>query len=145
MAYQGNAYDFADVMTELASQGVQVSLCSIEAPDGNLGPSGAPSGNYVSVAGLQNIVCMDAPDSFGSSLSASEQRALPEVELKSLRHVLLNAYYPQFSPETNWGNVGWRATLENTNTGESQTYDLRGAEADSQGIMTRLCLQVITV
>lgn len=145
MAYQGNAYDLADVMVEFSNSGLAVSLCSIQAPDGLNGPSGAPSGNYVAVSGLQSIPCMDAPEGFGPSIMANEQRAQSEVESSGLRHVLLNGNYPQLGPATNWGDVGWQAVLTNTVTGQTQTYDIAGAEPDSQGTQTRLRLRVVTL
>jgi hypothetical protein len=145
MAYQGNAYDLADVMVEFQNSGLAVSLCSIQAPDGLLGPSGAPSGNYVAVSGLQSIPCMDAPEGTGTGISAIEQRLPTEVESTGLRHVLLNDNYPQLGPATNWGNVGWQAVLTNTVTGQVQTYYIAGAEPDSQGTQTRLRLKVITL
>jgi hypothetical protein len=145
MAYQGIAYDLADVMVEFNNSGLAVSLCSIQAPDGINGPSGAPSGNYLPVSGLQAIVCMDAPEGTGTGISAIEQRLPGEVESSGLRHVLLNGSYPQLGPSTNWGDVGWRAVLTNTVTNQTQTYDIYGAEPDSQGTQTRMRLRVVNL
>lgn len=133
------------VMDSFRRSGFAVSLCSIQAPDGLYGASGAPSNTYVAVTGLQAIKCMDAPDNFGASVSAGEQRAVSEIESKALRHVLLDRNYTQLSPSTNWGDIGWRAVLTNTVSGQVQTYDIKGAEADSQSLMTRLCLQAVTL
>jgi hypothetical protein len=55
-----------------------------------------------------------------------------------MRHVLLNGYYALLSPATNWGSIGWRATVDGV------VYDLLGAEADSQQTQTRLRLRKVT-
>lgn len=133
------------VMESFRRSGLTVSRCSIQVPDGLYGASGAPSGNYVAVSGLQTIKCMDAPDNFGSGISATENKQVSETESTALRHVLLDRNYPELSPSTNWGDIGWRAVLTNTVTSQVQTYDIKGAEADSQGLMTRLCLQAVTL
>jgi len=127
------------VMNALRKSGLMKSLCSVLAPDGNLTASGATSNTYVPVAGLQNIKCMNAPYNFSitSTISATEQRTITDVESRSMRHVLLDNYYPQFTVGTNWGNVRCRATVDGT------TDDIRGAEADSQQIMTRLFLEAV--
>ena len=143
MAYQGMAYDLAEVMTEFQDSGLAVSYCSIQAPDGLLGTSGAPSGNFVAVSGLQSILCMDAPEGFGSGITATEIHAVQDVESSGFRHVLLAGAYPQLAPATNWGDVGWRAVLTNTVSGQTQTYDIWGAEPDSQGTQTRMKLRVV--
>jgi hypothetical protein len=143
--YQGIAGDFTAVAQAPVLAGLEVSLCTIQAPSGTLTPSGAPDGTYANVSGLVDIQCMDAPDNLGSSLSAQEQNALAEIESTARRHVLLNGYYSQLSPSTNWGDIGWRAVLTNTNTGQAQTYDIRGAESDSYQSQTRLCLRRVSV
>lgn len=127
------------VMDAFRRSGLAVSGCSIQAPDGLFGATGAPSGTYVAVTGLQNIKCMDAPDNFGASLSATENKQVPETESVAKRHVLLDKFYSQLSPSVNWGDIGWRAIIDGV------TYDLKGAECDSQRIMTRLCLEKVTL
>lgn len=145
MAQNPLSYRISKFMATAVRSGLFVSVCSIQAPDGLLGPSGAPSGNYVAVSGLQSILCMDAPEGFGSGISAVEKRAVPEIESTGFRHVLLAGAYPQLGPTTNWGNVGWQAVLTNTVTNQSQTYDIYGAEPDSQGTQTRMRLKAVTL
>jgi hypothetical protein len=56
-----------------------------------------------------------------------------------MRHVLLDRYYDELSPATNWGDVAWQATVDGV------IYDLLGAECDSQQTQTRLRLRKVTV
>lgn len=129
------------VMADALATGLFRSLCTIQAPDGVLGAGGAPSGTYANVAGLVDIVAMDAPapEQLGP-ISGSESKSMGSVLSLSARHVLLDAYYPQLSPVTNWGDIGWRALMTDR-TGNVTTYDITGADADSQQQMTRLRLQ----
>ena len=126
----------AGVMPAALRTGLFVSLCTITQPDGNLGPSGQPSGTFVNVPGLVSIPCMDAVPS-DSRVQAIEAKALQEILSKGFRHVLLNGYYPEASPD---GQIptGWRATVD------SVVYDILGVEHDSQNQMTRLYLQIVT-
>ena len=57
---QGIAVNVAAVMPRAIETGLFVSLCTIQQPDGNYGPSGQPSGVYVDVSGLVEIPCMSA-------------------------------------------------------------------------------------
>jgi len=133
MAYQGIAYDVKQSMKEATSSGVFVSLCTIQQPDGTFGPSGQPSGNYTPVTGLSNIPCMVAVD---GSIQATEIKAVQEIMSKGLRHVTLNGFYPTIvSGQRN----GWRAVIDGV------TYDLIGAEPDSQSTQTRLKVQLVTL
>lgn len=130
------ALEIAQVMPQAVETGLFVSLCTISAPTP---ASGAIDGTYAPVTGLISIACMDAPDRFGdTSMSATEVKALAETESVESRHVLLDAYYSLLSPATNWGNLGWRATVDGTD------YDLLGAECDSQHTQTRLFLRKVT-
>jgi hypothetical protein len=125
----------AQVMPAAVDTGLFVSLCSISAPTP---ASGAPSGTYTAVTGLQDLACMDAPENFGSGISANEAKSPALTESMAMRHVLLNGYYALLSPSTNWGDIGWRATVDGV------VYDLLGAEADSQQTQTRLRLRKVT-
>jgi hypothetical protein len=138
MAYQGIEQDIKAVTVEFRKSGLPVSFCNIQAPDGLLGPSGAPSGNYVAVGGLQNLLCMDAPNSIGS-VAADEARTVADIESKALHHVTFTAYYPALSPATNWGNIGWRAVIDGV------TYDIKGADNDSHQTQSRLWVQLVTL
>jgi len=115
--------------------GLCVSLCTLQAPDGGLGPSGAPSNGFVDIVGLTNIPCMDAVPS-DSRIQATEVKDLQEILAKGLRHVFLTGYYPAAIAGT---GQGWRAVVDGV------VYDLLGAEPDSQGTQTRLHLQLSSV
>ena len=144
--YQGASLDFAAVIAAPFDAGVAVSTITVKAPDPNsVTDTGASNDGFTNVSGLVNIPCMDAPDNTGSSLSATENNLVSMIESQALRHVLLNGYYSQLSPQTNWGNIGWIAIVTNTVTGMVQTYDIRGAEADSHQSQTRLCLRTRTI
>ncbi len=139
--YQG--LDIASVMPSVVASGLMVSTCTVQAPNGQFGSSGAPSGTYANVSGLVAIQCMDAPLSVGS-VDADESKTMAEIASRSLRHVLLDRYYPQLDG-LNWGGIGWRAILTNTVSGISRTYDILGTEPSSQANETRLRLQLVSV
>lgn len=129
---QNFSNEIGQVMVDAIDTGLFVSLCTISAPDGLLGPSGAPSGTYTDIVGLINIPCMDAVPS-EARIQATEVKDLAEILATGLRHVALNGYYPQIIPGA---GMGWRATVDGT------VYDLIGAEPDSQGTQTRLHLKL---
>ena len=122
-------------MPQAIATGLFVSLCTIQAPTGNLGVTGAPDGTYADVSGLVNIPCIDAVFS-PSSIQATEVKALQDIMASGFRHVLLNGSYDSIIAGT---GVGWRAIVDNV------TYDLLGAEPDSQTTQTRLHLRLVTV
>jgi hypothetical protein len=133
--------DVDQVMPAAVATGLFRSRCTIQAPDGVLGAGGAPSGVYVAVAGLSTIVAMDAPapEKLGP-ISGEEQKSAADILSVSARHVLLDRYYQQLSPQTNWGDIGWQALMTDR-AGNITTYDITGADADSQQTQTRLRLQ----
>ena len=133
--YQGIAYDIEAVMQETVLSDLFVSLCSIQAPSENQTAGGEPDGQYVPVAGLQDIPCTSGPLS-QIRISANEVKSLEEIMALAPRHVLLNTYYPQI--EAGWRD-GWQAVVD------GMVYDIMGAESDSQGQMTRLSVRVATV
>lgn len=130
-------YALSQVMPQATRTGLFVSLATIQQPDGNYGPSGQPSNAYVSVAGLVNIPCMDAVPS-SARVQATEIKELQEIMSKGMRHMLLNGYYPQSTPD---GQIptDWRAVVDGV------IYDILGVEHDSQLTQTRLELQLLTV
>jgi hypothetical protein len=130
----------AYVMKNAIATGLFVSSISIQQPSGTFGASGAPDGTYTAVSGLQNLACMDAPEAVDRyNIVSTEIRMPQQIESKEMRHVLIQGYYSQLSPSTNWGDVGWRAVMDGV------TYDINAAEQDSQKQMTRLSLHRITV
>jgi hypothetical protein len=129
------------VMPRAITTGLFDSTVTIQQPDGNYGPTGAPSGTYTNVIGLVGILAMDAPPSV-ARVQATEVKALAEIMAKQLRHVLLNGYFPQIAAGV---ATGWRAIVTRTSTGAPITYDILGAEVDSQSTQTRLELQLVGV
>lgn len=120
--------------------GLLVSLCTVQRPDGVI-TNGAPSGNFVNVAGLINIPCMDAVLAPGN-IEATEARELEEIMSKSYRHIMLNGYYPQCfttSAGSSGAPQGWRVIVDGV------VYNLLGAEPDSQNTQTRLKCQLVTL
>lgn len=142
---QSLVLDFASIASAPFDAGLGASTVTFRQPTGGLTSTGAPDGTYSDVSGLVGLQCMDAPDNLGSSLSATETNAVGEIESMARRHVLLNGYYSQLSPSTNWGDAGWIAVVTNTLTGQVQTYDVRGAEADSHQSQSRVCLRKVGV
>lgn len=130
-----------NIMPRAATSGLFDSTCTIQAPDGVIGPGGAPSGTYTNVAGLVSVLCMDAPPST-ARVQATEVKALAEILQKQMRHVLLNGYFPQIVAGV---AAGWRAIVTRTADGRSIIYDILGAEGDSQSTQTRLDLQLAGV
>lgn len=134
------AFAVARVMQEARATGLFVSLATVTAPSGDLTTGGSPDGAYVAVVGLSNIPCMDAPFSVDRyTIMADEQRAASQTTSSEIRHVLLNDFFEQLSPDTNWGDVGWKCTVDGV------LYDIAGAECDSQRTQTRLRLLGVTV
>jgi len=145
--YQGIEADLQQAATEAFDSGLYVSTIQFKQPDGNFGPSGAPSGDYVNVPGLVDLItgvsaigCMDSPLSPGT-ISALEAKSLTDIESEGIRHVSLNGYYPQVV--SNWQgeneNMNWRAVIDSVN------YEVFGVERDSQKTQTRVKLRIVLV
>lgn len=128
-------YDLEAVMTEAVATGLFGSLCTLQQPSGNLGPSGAPDGTYADVVGLVDIACTAPPPS-EARIQATEVKAMAEIMAVELKHVLLSGYYPACE---GGAAVGWRAVVDGVD------YDLLGAESDSQGMMTRLAIKLAEI
>lgn len=133
--YQGLQLEIAAVMPQAVSTGLFVSLATFQAPDGFSRLSGAPSNTFANVNGLVDIPCMNAPIS-DIRIQALELAKLQEIEASSLRHVLLNAWYPQI--EDGAAN-GWRVVVDGI------VYDLMGSESDSQGTQTRIEIKLASI
>lgn len=121
----------AAVMPSALATGLFVSLCDIQQPSGVFGASGAPDGNYTDVSGLTGIACMKAPPSI-KRLTAMEQNSVPTILSVNQSHVLLDAYYPAIQ-------TGYRAVVD------SIAYDIKGVESDSQRVMTRLRVELVSL
>lgn len=116
-----------------------VATCTVQQPDGLRGPSGAPSGDFVNVAGLVDIPVMGAPVSV-KRVKSDETKADGEVLTKSPRWVDLNGYYPA---AITGQRIGWRVIV--TSGPLVTIYDLESAEPDSQNTQTRLYVTEVNV
>lgn len=125
------------VMEAALATGLFVSLCSFLAPPTTFSDGGQPTGPYVAVADptLASIRCMHMPFSEISVL-ATETKSVEEVMAEAPRHVLLGDYYPQIQAGV---EAGWQAVIDGT------TYDLLGAESDSQRTQTRLKVRLASI
>lgn len=128
--------DVAQVMAIARSSGLFISLCTISAPQSG---GRVPSGTYTPVTGLSNLPCMDAPAGMSTGIAANEITSLTSISSIGRRHVLLDRYYAELGDSSNWGNIGWIATVDGV------VYDILGAECDSQRQMTRLSLEKVSV
>jgi len=146
MAYQGLAYELAEVMPEAQRTGLFVTtLCSVQIPSGTVGPSGAPDGLFVDLTGVTGIQCMSAPPST-ARIQATDVKSLEEIMSIGLRHVLLSGYFPQIVAAV---QAGARAVLTTFDadgaTVDTTAFDILGAEADSQTQMTRMELKFASI
>ena len=136
--------DIAFVIEEVIATGLLVSFCTIIAPDGLLGASGAPSGTYANVTGLVNLPCMDAPQPPSEiKLGATQMRAPSQVTEIAPRHVWLPGILVTLI--AGW-RTGYLAEITDTVAGVSRTlrYEITGAEPDSQHSQTRMELKLTT-
>lgn len=134
------AFAVANVMPQARATGLFHSLATITAPSGDLTAGGTPDGIYVEVPGLVAIPCQDAPSAVDRfTIESQEQRGNDQTASTEWRHVLLNDYFPQLSPDLNWGDIGWKCTVDGI------VYDIDAAESDSQRTQTRLSLRGTTV
>ena len=117
------------------------STVDIQAPDGNIGAGGAPSGVYVVVPGLTGILALVAAPST-TTIQSTETKKLGEITSTSKRYAVMDGYFPQI---VTGAAQGWRAVVTLTATGEIATYDILGAEPDSHNVQTRLSLQIVGV
>lgn len=118
------------VMPAAVATGLFVSLVTIQQPDGETTPSGAPSGLWIDVAGMVGIAAMDAPSSV-PSITANESKSIDKTTAYNEDHVLLSGYYPGILD-------GWRAVVDGVN------YDVLGTEHDSQFKMTRVRITLVS-
>jgi len=133
---QDLSLELNQVMPAALATGLFSSVCTIQAPSGNL-VNGVPDGTYINVPTLVNLRCIDAPPSI-NRITSKEKDTVPVVIKESDRHILLEDFFPEF-PGLNWGNVKWRAIVDGV------TYAIVGAEVDSQNQMVRLALNLVTV
>lgn len=125
--------DLSQILQPVLHAGLFSKRITFQKPDGVITPAGQPSGNYVNVAGLVNLPCMDAPIS-EARIQATEVKALKDIVASQIRHVLLYGYFPTIADDTDW-----QAVID------GEVWDLLGSESDSQRIMTRVHLSVQTI
>jgi hypothetical protein len=132
---QGLQSEIANFMPQAVSSGLFVSFATLQSPSPTQGPTGNPINVFTNVVGLINIPCMDAPPSM-ARVQATEVKAVSEIMSKGMRHVLLDKCFPD---AINWSSYNYRCVVDGV------TYDLLGAEIDSQSTQTRMDLQLVTV
>jgi hypothetical protein len=132
------------VPPQMLASGLMGSCCTIQAPSGTFDAAGAPTYAYSDVAGLESIQCMDAVPS-AESVQAAEAKQLAEIAASGFRRLILAGYYPQIVAGV---AKGWRAIVGGFSVSVPTnpiTYDILGAETDSQRTMTRLSLRLVVV
>jgi hypothetical protein len=98
------------------------------------GPTGNPvATEWENVEGVIDIPCKDAPASI-ARIQATEMKDVAEIMAKGLRHVLLNQC---FVNAPNWAAMTARMIVDGI------TYEVLGAENDSDLIQTRVDLQLV--
>ena len=122
-------------MPQAVSGGTYQSFFTLQTLDQTQGPTGNPVGTWSNVAGVVNIACQDAPPSI-ARIQATEVKAVAEILAKGMRHVALTKC---FLDATMWAGMAARATVDGI------TYEVLGAENDSQLTQTRVDLQLVTV
>ncbi len=144
--YQGLSQELNAVMPAALETGLfTTTLCTVQLPSGNIGPSGAPDGTFTDLAGVVDVQCMSAPPS-SARIQATDVKSLQEVMNLGLRHVLLSGYFPQIVPATAAGARAVMKTFDDFGTlVDTTNYDILGAEADSQIAMTRLEIKFASI
>jgi len=137
--YQGQGYTFDAVVPAVIDAGIANSLATFQAPTGALIGAGQPDPDgWEDVVGYVGIVCMDAPTS-DSRITANEKKSEAFIESDNSEHIWLAGNYPEIASHTEWRCI---VTAAN---GVTTTYDVLGAESDSQGKTTRVQVNVSTV
>ena len=137
---QNLTQEIESVMPTAYALGLFVSLASFQAPVPVQGPTGNLIDSFAPISGLQNIPCMNAPETLLGRVSSEETRKIPHIEAERRRHVLLNKYYPQLETGfTQGAGMGWQVSIDGT------LYDFLGGEGDSQQQMTRCKVMLVSI
>lgn len=107
------------------------SLCTIRRATGTLDSNGQPDldpASFVPVAGMISIRCMDAPEVLTRPDITDETKLVSMTLARKQRHVLLDGAFLVLQ--------GDLATIDGID------YDVMSVEPDSQGITTRMAVQV---
>ncbi len=138
--YEGLDYDLAEIMPMVVDSGVMKFYCNIMQPDGIFDTGGAPSGNYIPVAGLQGIIAMRGPMSMGK-FGGSEQDSIERQQTTQPWHVLLDSYYPTLDGHTEYQAKIWPIT---GTVADAIDHKIISIESGSQNIMTRIWVEEVT-
>ena len=128
-------YPFSQIMPQGMMGGWFPSLGTLQTMVQDQGPTGNPTGTWQNVAGVVDIPCKDAPPSI-ARIQATELKDVAEIMAKGLRHVLLNQC---FVGAPGWAAMGSRFIVDGI------TYEVLGAENDSDLVQTRVDLQLVTL
>lgn len=131
------SYEVQSVMPQAVATGLFSALCTIQQPGTMRGSTGNLLGDYSDVAGLVAIPCVDSVP-YIVRIQATEVKQRWQILGRGERHILLNGYYPESTPD---GQIptNWRAVVDGV------IYDILGVEHDSQKTQTRLELQLVTL
>jgi hypothetical protein len=132
---QSLSYELSQVMPQATLTGLFVSLATVMVPGQTQGPTGNFTGTFTPLPECTNVACMDAPPSI-ARVQATEVKAVAEIMAKGMRHVLLSIC---LLDAPSWAGNGYRVIVDGI------TYDLLGAENDSQLTQTRIDLQLVTL
>lgn len=118
----------------VAARGLFSSLCTIKRPIGTLDASGEPDltlGNAVAVTGMVDIGCMAAAETLQRPDVTDETKLMNMTLQRSVRHVLLNGYYPLIL-QSDFAVI------------DGVGFEVLTVEPDSQHTTTRMAVQVRT-
>lgn len=136
--------EFAAIVPTVQYTGILDWLCDIQAPDGNMGPSGAPSYNWIPLPGLTGIQC-SAPPQSTSRILASEQKQLEDIISTAPKHVWLSGYFPGIAAQKMISDVRCILYQNDQTVDAGIPHDVLGAESDSQRIQTRMEVRTVSV
>jgi hypothetical protein len=125
------------IIAAAISTGLFRDTVTIQVPDGLVTDNGSPSGVFVDVDGLVDLLAMVSPPS-PSRIPSNTAKTLTFQQAMNAAHVLLGGYYP--AVEAAW-RQGGRAVV----SGVIYTdQDILAVESDSQSTQTRLYIRVVS-
>lgn len=147
--HQGLDFDLKQALTSVEDAGLFVSLCSIkrrpisagEPVVDPLGQVDTVPGDYVPVAGLQNIRAMLAVNRMKPDLAAVN-RLEDRYDTLAERHCLLDGYFPDGGVFPNDPTAIFQRDLAVIDGG---TYEIMAVEPVSQRTFTRLAVRSFTL
>ena|SRR5690242_7499541 len=129
--------DVTIVMETVRASGLLTSLCTVKTPpadteDFDAGGALKPDAVWPELSGVVDVPCTAPPLQTTDNVSALELKSMMEIQAKSVRHVLLDGYYPTIEEH-------FRAEIDGVD------FDITNVESDSQKQMTRLAIQLVTL